>query len=900
MTARKRSSSVISVLGLALAFVTAGVFSASCASVQKVSSTETADLTWNEAKERKARLQNVSYDLDVDLRAQDFSGAMKIQFDHIGEPNADLRLDFFEGNVTRLHLNGRDLALSQKKKYLILLPKDALKSGGNTLEVSYVQKYSTSGEGLHRFQDPVDRREYLYTQFETYDANKFMPCFDQPDLRAVLKMKVLAPAKWIVVTAAPERSVKVEKDRKRWEFEPTASISTYLFALHAGEYAVFKDTYRRADGSKVPLRIMVRESLKKYLKHKDWFLTSKQGLAFFENYFAQKYPFIKLDQLVVPEFNAGGMENVGAITYSEWALPRAPQTRQTQAWVANLHLHEIAHMWFGDLVTMKWWNDLWLNESFATYMAALATSEATEFKEAWQYFAAFTKSRAYAEDTMSTTHPIEASVANVKEAFTNFDGITYNKGASVVKQLAYHMTSQDFREGIREYFRAHAFGNTELKDFIGALQKHTKKDLTLWSERWLRQSGADQVSVSWTCDEDRLREFTARLETPFGVQPRPQSLEIGFFKYAPAAKKALSQNRERVDFSGLKATEDITVRGDWSCPDFVYPNHGDHGYALVKLDSKSLDFLKTRLVEVEDPMIRALVWSDLWRMVRETQISLKTYIEVLDGNFASEKDDVVLTQVLGTISRSGSSVLGYWPLTPMASKDERTRFVAKMEAQFLKRIETAVSGSDQEKFWLDGFVDLAESPQGIDRLHGWIVRGRVSKNFELDLDRQWKIANQLSRYQHPKADLVLASLRKKDTSDRGLKSALAAEAVKPDLGSKKRWVSEFAGATPTSRSLEESRSVLGSLFPVEQKDLKLGFTQDFYRYLETHRNSEDYLRVAVVLRSLSPLSCEKEQSARLKTTVQDFSDMNPIFKKHFLMSLEEDERCQRIRSVSHL
>lgn len=890
------------------------LFTTSCASKSKTSSTAapaaaanegSSDLSWTEAQDRKARVSEVGYDLKVDITSatskqpeDKFSGDLTIKFQLKGAGKS-LRLDFFEGDVKSLTVNGKALPLTQKKPYWIELPGSALVEGSNVVRVEYSHTYSREGDGLHRFIDPVDGKVYMHTQFETFDANKFMPCFDQPDLRSVLTLTVLAPKDFIIASGTRESSKVAKGHANEWTFPPTAAIATYLFSLHAGPYFVYSDVYKRADGSSVPLRIMVRKSLKSAIKEKEWFKTTKDGFAFYENYFGARYPFGKLDQLVVPEFNAGGMENVAAITYTENVLPRAVLTRRIRRGISSLLLHEIAHQWFGDLVTMAWWNNLWLNESFATYMSALAQAEATEFKEVWQTFGANVKARAYIEDAMGTTHPIEAPIATVKEAMTNFDAITYNKGASVLKQLNYYMTANDFRDGIRDYFKTYSFQNTTLSQFIGSLQKHTEKDLGVWADRWLRQSGTDTVAASYRCDGDRLKTLNVKLDTSDGRKARPQSMEVALYKTVGGKTKV--DATVRTEFSAADKSQVVVLKGDWACPDFVYPNHGDHAYVLVKLDPVSVKYLGEGVSKIDDAMTRSLVWNDLWRMVRDTEISLKTYVDIVSKNLAGENDEIILQQVLGTISRPSGSIVSYWPTSPEA-KAERARFVANMENEFLRRLKGAKSGSDDEKLWYDAYNQIAESPTAMDQLYKWYAAGRVSKDFKLDLERSWGIATKLTRFSHPKAETVLADMKKKDTTDRGVKAALSVEASVPALDAKKKWVQEFTTVVPSKqpRSLDQSEAILFSLFPIEQRSAKLNFSQDFFTYLEKHRSSEDYSRVGVVLGSLVPLDCDATRSKTFKENVNKYSDMNPSFRKNFLMSIEEDERCQRVRAKSAL
>lgn len=845
-----------------------------------------ADLLWTEAQARHARLENVAYELKVDLtpEGEEFIGQAAILFD-LKDPSRDLRVDFFEGRVTRIQANGQTLSPDAKKDYWIEIPASALKAGANRVEIDYAQKYSRTGQGLHRFKDPEDGQYYLHTQFEPYDANRFMPCFDQPDLRATLKMQVTAPAKWHVITATMETAKTPSAGGKAmvWDFPVTPKIATYLFSLHAGPYHMMRDQY-----GEVPLRIFVRPALAKYLNSNEWFMVTKRGFKFFESYFGVKYPFAKYDQLIVPEFSAGGMENVAAVTYSEYSVPRSTPTRRQRRGVAGLLLHEMAHMWFGDLVTMAWWNDLWLNESFATLMSSIAVAEATEFKEEWQGFAANLKRWAYVQDAMSTTHPIEAPVTRVKEALANFDGITYNKGAAVMKQLRYYITDAAFKKGIQQYMKTHAYGNTTLNDFIAALQTQTKKDLGQWADRWLRQSGTDQVAASWTCQNDRLKEIRLTMTPSTGAQFRPQAFEIGL--YGAKGDRVVALKQIRAEF---KSPEPLVLSGNWACPDLVYPNHGDHAYANVKLDAQSLKFLETRLADVQDLLVRSLVWNDLWRMVRESELPLKSYVAIVENNFQRETDEIILQQVVSTIG-GGSSILGYWPVDTEATRQARTEFLAKFEKDFLARMKLTTSGSDAEKFWADNLIRYGETPVALDAMAGWLKNNRVSTRFALDPDRKWGIVRQLVRFEHPQAAEAFTRLKTEDRSDRGVKSALSVEASAPDVKAKTKWVQEITQNTE-ARPLAEIQVVAYSLFPQEQEELKKRFEPAFFDYLKKNKDSEDEARSRTVILGLLPLRCDTAASAKVKKVLEGEDQINPTVLKSLKMSLEEDERCQRIR-----
>lgn len=862
------------------------------ASKKTASEVESSDLSWEQAKARKERVSEVSYALAVSLdeTSETFQGKSVTTF-QLKDASKPLRVDFYEGRVSRISLNDRELDVAAvKRRYFLELPAGALKVGANVLTVDYVQDYSRQGQGLHRFVDPEDKKVFLYSQFETFDANRFMPCFDQPDLQAVLALSVTAPSSWEVVTTTPE----IRKERKgavtEWTFKPTPPLATYLFSLHAGPYKVWNDKHM-----KIPLRLFVRPSLAKYVKTKDWFTFTKQGLGFYEKYYAVPYPFEKYDQLIVPEFNAGAMENPGAVTFSEWFVPRSEPTRQQRRQLAGVLLHEMAHIWFGDLVTMTWWNDLWLNESFATSMSSLAMNEVTEFSEEWQDFFAGSKRGAYWQDGLAATHPIEAPVHTVKQAFANFDAITYGKGAAVLKQLRAYVKPENFRAGIQTYLKRHAFANATLEDFIGAQREHTDKDLKLWADRWLRQSGTDTVAAEWNCEKGRLRRIRLVTTPSTGAAFRPQVTNIGLFR--ERAGRVGETDSIRVELTAA----DQTVNGDWTCPEFVFPNAGDHGYMNVKMDERSLDFAKEHLYQFTDDLTRTMVWSDLWRMVRASELPLKEYVRVVDVNFPTEKNEILLDLIVSTISGrwgEGDSILTYWPRETSASRESRLAFIGRMEKAFLAKFESAKT-LDERKLWFDHFTRLAQTPEGLKQIAAWFDARRVAPGFTLDPDRRWSLVGRLQRYGHPKAAESLAILRKQDDSDRGKKNALSIEAVKPDPQVKRKWVEILKQEKPPL-SVADARSVAYSLFPSEQKDLLQPFLNDYYDYLSKYAAADDEAYVSTFASALDPLRCRAEDSSRLSAFVEARKEMMPTLRKRLSIRLEEDERCQKIRAASAL
>ncbi len=935
------------------------------------------DLSREYAETRSRVISNLVYDVDVDLTSAplakatefpgsefhrpEFHGVVTISFD-LSDVAKDLRLDFFKGSVQSFSINGHGVSIVEfksqemptekssvtdgfslvnKTDYQLFLNSSYLRKGANQVRVVYTHPYARDGKGLHRFVDPEDQKVYLYSQFETFDANRFMPCFDQPDLKAKFRLRVLAPHGWQVVSAAKAEAKSVQREIKEvgtsagdvetWQFAETDPLSPYVFSLHAGPYEVFENRYVRKDLSELPLRILVRSSQKKFALSQDMFLFTQQGLEFFESYFARRYPFSKLDQLIVPEFNAGGMENAGAITYSEWTLERGTPTRNSRRGVAMVVLHELAHMWFGDLVTMKWWNDIWLNESFATFMSTLALAEATEFKEVWQNFASQTKAYAYQQDMKVTTHPIESEIRSVREAEVSFDGITYNKGAAVLQQLRFYIGDEAFKKGSQIYFQDFAFQNATLNDFLASLQKSQREtqavaqtetkakiqtktqhnlqaNLNDWAEGWLTQSGVDRLATSWVCEGDRLKEIKFELRETGVKKFRPLAVTAGLFRRINSKVQKFAEFR--VEFpdevagekSGADQVYSKIVRGDWQCPDMIYPNDGDQGYVRVALDTKSVLFIENNLSSIDDPFLRSLLWSDLWRMVRDFELPLKSYARIVKAHLAGEKDLTLLSSIAGTVARGWSSVAFYWPRSNVNVRRERNQFLNEILEIYLKGLRSSVSGSDLEKLYFGNYLLLVEargdfqgeSKKYLDPLVQWFQKGQVSDKFKLDLDRSWKIVWALSSLGDHRAGPMLAEMSVRDPSDQGRKNVLGVQAAQPGFANKQKMLNEYFHSSG-QRSFQEVIEVAESLFPSLQMEERLRFKSDFWTYLDRNKKSDQRDLVSIWSRALLPLNCQSKNADQLQSFVGGFDGYDPGLKKLIMGALEEDRRCQRIR-----
>ena len=787
-------------------------------------------LSQQEAEERAARISNVGYELHLDLTAgaSTYRGEVTIRFERTG--NGDLFLDQRGGGVELVEVNSTPVEIPATT-YRIALPGAAL-GAENSVRVVYEHDYDHTGEGLHQFVDPEDGSEYLYTNFEPYNAHRLFPCFDQPDLKATFALTVDAPADWeLIANSAESGREQLEDGRLRRAFTSTEPFSTYLFALIAGPYHVVRDEH-----GGVPLGFYCRRSLVQYLDEEELFEVTKQGLDFYAQFFDYAYPFGKYDQVFVPEFNAGAMENVGAVTHSERMVFRDPPTENQRLSRAEVLLHEMAHMWFGNLVTMRWWNDLWLNESFATYMAYLSMVEATRFTAAWQAFNSGMKAWAYRQDQLVTTHPIAGQVRDTDETFLNFDGITYGKGAAVLKQLVAAVGMEGFREGMRLYFRRHAFGNTTLAEFLDAIGQGAGRDLHGWAALWLETPSLNTLAASWEVDDGRLSRL-AITQTALDDYPtlRPHWLDV-----ALVGEGAGAATIEALPVAVDGPETDVAEAAGRAAPLLVMPNHNDHAFVKVALDERSLDYVRERLEQIEDPLLRQLIWQALWNMVRDQQLRSTDYLPLAAAKVTHESDTELIETILANVS---AAIARY---VPDARRDEQAHRFSEVAWEALQH---APKG-DRQIIWMRTLIGLAITPEDIDRVIR-LAGGDLSvEGLTVDQEMRWGIAARATAHGIEGASARVAAERERDPSDRGERAALRAEVAEPSEDVKAEawrrihdegygslhltgaamdgfhwnvqrelldpWVWEFFERLPevfTERQNEFARAYFGNLFP---------------------------------------------------------------------------------------
>jgi aminopeptidase N len=855
-----------------------------------------AGLTKEYAAHRAKVLRNVKYELGFNLEpnVENYSGTATISF-NMDSQKDDLTIDFAKGKITSAEVNG----MPAKLKYdgaAIHLPRKLMTKGRNRVLIKFEQAYSKSGSGLYRFVDPEDKNNYLYSDFEPYDANQMFPCFDQPDLKASFELTVRTPKDWTVITSVlPQGTQASGETHLVWNFPESKLFSTYIFSLHAGPYHEWKDPT-----ATIPSRLFARKSLAKFVKSEEWFQPTRQGMKYFQEYFGIPYPFAKYDQVIVPDFNSGAMENVAAVTFSERFVPRGPETIQDREDRAEVILHEMAHMWFGNLVTMKWWDDLWLNESFATFMAAKALVEATEYKSGWQSFYSDMKQWAYWEDQLVTTHPILASVPNTEAAFANFDGITYGKGAAVLKQLSRLLGEENFQKGVQQYLKTHSYENATLQNFIGALADASSVPLKTWSESWLQSAGLNTIGVDYQCDDKaKISKFTLK-QSPSSVTKalRTHKTVIGAFG-KDAAGNLVETASVPVTYSSSEAEVPEMIGKD--CPMLVYPNYLDHDYVRVNLDPVSINSAKSSLSSFSDSFLRSMLWQSLWDMTRDAQLPIADYADVAFNQLARETDPRIVSSVMNNLHGewpSSNSVAGYFPRTAPQEIKSYEEFRLRLESFAFKQLSQAAPAGDMQRIWFESWVKSTYSGAEQTKLIATLEGQPPVKSMDIDQDLRWLTIRQLSMLGHSRAEDLISKEQGRDPSNRGKQAALAAQALLPSLENKKKWF-DLVSTDKPSISLAEQKSIMWNLFPTSQRAVIKNFKDEYFKRLNKLSSKREVQFVETYASSFAPAFCDPSSVSQLDREIKAGpGKTSAIIYRELRIAHQEDERCLRITEVA--
>ncbi|MFT4010773.1 MAG: aminopeptidase N [Nocardioidaceae bacterium] len=729
------------------------------------------NLTREEARTRAALLDVESYTVDLDLTVSDkvFESTTVIRF-RCSDPGASTFADLVGATVREVTLNGAELDPSEVYRDS-RIQLDGL-AAENELKVFCELPYSHTGEGLHRFVDPVDSRVYLYTQFEVPDARRVYTTFEQPDLKSVFTFTVTAPEHWKVVSnTKPEAPEPLGGDKATWSFPTTKRMSTYITALVAGEYAEVLDAYQGKHGT-IELGHYCRQSVLEHFDTDELLEITKQGFEFFEDAFDYPYPFGKYDQCYVPEYNMGAMENAGCVTFRDEYLPRSRQTRSFYEQRANTILHEMAHMWFGDLVTMKWWDDLWLNESFAEWAAHHSSVKATRFTDAWTGFTNARKNWAYRQDQLPSTHPIAADNYDLEAVESNFDGITYAKGASTLKQLVAWVGEDEFLAGLKTYFKKHEFANSEFADLLGALEAASGRELASWAEEWLQTSGVNTLSPEFEVDDGgNFTSFAVR-QTAHPDFPTLRRHRIAIGLYDRREDRLVRRSSLEIDVAGERT--DVPELVGQAQPDLVLLNDGDLTYAKIRLDERSLATLIESIASLDDSLARALCWGAAWDMTRDAEMRASDFVALVLAGVGTETD---LTAVSALLAYAKSAVDLY------SAPEHRAALKQTWSDGLRSLLADAAPGSDHQLALLRAFAASPNTTSSLDYLQSLLDGGAALEGLEINQDLRWTLLRALAaggRVADAEIDAELA----RDNTISGQEKAAAARAVIPTAEAK--------------------------------------------------------------------------------------------------------------------
>jgi aminopeptidase N len=760
----------------------------------------------DEARERGLLLNVASYDVHLDLSAAPtepslFRSTATIWFT-CREPGATTHLDITADRVLSATLNDEpiDVATAFTGQRLTLPPL----AESNRLHVVADCRYSRTGEGLHRFVDPVDDQTYLYSQFETFDAHRMFACFDQPDLKATFTFVVDAPEDWLVLSNMPSR-----QSGGRRVFEPTPRQSTYITAVVAGPYVGVEDSH---DG--IPLGVYCRASLREHLDAEDILGVTKQGFDAFHSLFDFRYPWPKYDQVFVPEFNMGAMENAGCVTITDDYVFRSRTTDAALARRAVTVLHELAHMWFGDLVTMVWWDDLWLNESFAEYVSTQVAADVTQWTNSWTDFCTVEKMWAYRQDQLPTTHPISADIPDIEAVTTNFDGITYAKGASVLKQLVHWVGRDAFFAAARSYFARHAFGNTTLQDLLDELTNSSGRDLSTWSKEWLQTAGVNTLRPRLEIAEDGTFASVAIEQTATEEHPtlRSHRLRVGLYDTSDAG--LVRRSDVELDISG--ELTDVPQLVGVRRPDLLLLNADDLAYAKIRLDEQSWRTLVDGVGELQEPLARALCWTAAWDMTRDGEVSAGDYLSLVHRGLGRETE---IATVLSLMRLARQAIEPYGD--PALAETRRTE-LADLAFGLL---DAAPPGSDLQLGYARGAATNATSDAQLSRVAALLSGADTVDGLAVDTDLRWLLLQRLVIMGRA-GDAEIDAERQRDDTNAGRRHALRLQASRPTAEAKaEAWAAVVENDSLPNADL---RAIITGFQHSEQRDLLVPYVEKYF------------------------------------------------------------------------
>lgn len=823
------------------------------------------------ARDRATRISNLHYQLSFNLepRAATTMGSERLRFDLKSE--GALLLDYRDGAIDKISVNGASVPAAIDHGH-IELPASVLKQGANEVAIEFRSNVAPAGKPLIRYEDRDDGSEYIYTLFVPMDASMAFPCFDQPDLKGRFQLSTWAPTSWEVISNTNPKSITARGANSLTEFEETRPISTYLFAFAAGPFQKIHET------AGLPgLYVRKSQAQRAQSEAPEVQETAAQGIAYLSNYFAQPFPFPKYDMVLIPGFAYGGMEHAGAtFLREESVLFRTAPTHLDHLGREILVLHELTHQWFGDLVTMRWFDDLWLKEGFAQYMAYQALASLKPDENIWKRFYESIKPGAYEIDSTQGTTPIYQDIPNLKDAKSAYGAIVYSKAPGVLKQFAFTLGGDIFRDGLRLYLKEHAYANAEWSDLVGAEQRVSGRSLREWAEAWIRHRGMPEVDVTWSCGGDRLAHLSLEQHDVLGTDTVwPLATQILL-----SSKGASTQLRADLQ----TRTAEITASAGTPCPDYVFANDGDFGYGRFLLDAKSQEYVVAHIAGVRDVFPRTMLWGALWESVREARLAPREYL-ALGAKLLPEETDLSFVQSM--LSSSATALHRY------VSDRIRLELVPQFEELEARGMIDSQS-SDMRILWYRGFRSVAETPEGRAKLKA-LLNGTLSvPGVQLrPLDR-WTMVTALLALKDADADSILDAERKRDPGGDGQKYAYVAEAARPDAAVKQKYFDEYLHNA--SREEDWIQSSLRAFNYWNQQ----GLTQPFLKpSLDALPQIKRERKIFFLVDWLNAF-IDGQQSAAAQREVHDYlrtPNLEPDLRLKILQAVDELDRTVKIRST---
>ena len=845
------------------------------------------NLTRIEAAERAEILDTHSYSVELDLLRGDevFGVTTTVRFacNRIG---ASTFIDAITNKVHSITLNGRSIDPSVASDGIRIALDDLQLE--NELTIVSDNPYMHTGEGLHRFVDPADGEVYLYSQFEVPDSRRMFAVFEQPDLKATFQFTVMAPAHWKVVSNSPTPAPVERGDGSAiWVFSPTVRLSSYVTALIAGPYSEWRDELVSSDGRVIPLGVFARTSLAKYVDADYLFEKTKEGFKFFEAAFEYPYPFEKYDQLFVADFNAGAMENAGAVTITETYVFRSAVNGFIKERRVITILHELAHMWFGDLVTMKWWNDLWLNESFAEYASHLAIVEATEWKEAWTTFASHEKSGAYRDDQMPSTHPVYADIKDLNDVQVNFDNITYAKGGSILKQLVAWVGQEHFLKGLSAYFKKHEFSNTELVDLLTELELTSGRKLRDWSKLWLETAGVNTLRTELTEGADGKIEKFEVLQSHHPDYPtlRPHRMAIGYYNLQ--GDKLVRTHRVEIDVDGAR-TEVPELVGT-TRPDLILLNDDDLTYAKVRLDERSKKTAEAHLANIDDSLARALLWASAWDTMRDAESDPKDFIDQVLGNIATETNATAMMTLLRQLATTQSMYL---------REDNRKIYKQKIADALWAMASKAPGGSEAQLQFLKAFPQFACTDEHRDILLGLQSGSIKLAEREIDTDLRWDILTGLVLV-GAAGTAEIDAMYANDTTANGAKAAALAKAAIPTAENKAATWHQLIETDELSNTLLNYSSI--GFVRGSSAELMAPYGEKYFADLMKMWNNKTFKMAEYLVENLFPFALTSPKLVEATKVAIDRPEVAaiPALQRKLVEHLAPMQRALKVQAQDH-